>query len=232
MKPKGVAASFNCAIEGILWAVRTQRHMRYHMLAALALLLVALFFHVNALEFILLVFGGVLVFFAELVNTALEVVVDMVSPEYHPMARRAKDVAAGAVLMSCVGAAVMGYLALSTYFFPPAGQGLPLLDRPPGELALMSVLTVIILVVLLKAGAGRGRPLHGGMPSGHAAFSFSVVTSIMLSRGGAILSLLTLALAVLVSQSRIHLRIHSMTEVLAGALLGVGTTAIIFICFG
>ena len=83
MKPKGVASSFNCAIEGILWAVRTQRHMRYHMLTALALLLIALFFRVNALEFILLVFSAVLVFFAELVNTALEVVVDMVSPGRH-----------------------------------------------------------------------------------------------------------------------------------------------------
>jgi diacylglycerol kinase (ATP) len=232
MKPKGLSGSFNCAIEGILWAVGTQRHMRYHLLVALVLLLVALFFHVNALEFILLVFGAVLVFFAELVNTALEVVVDMVSPEYHPMARRAKDVAAGAVLMSCVGAAVLGYLALSAYFFPPPGEGLPLLARPPGELALVSVLIVIIVVVLLKAGAGHGRPLHGGMPSGHAAFSFSVATAIVLSRGGTILSLLTLALAVLVSQSRIHLRIHALNEVVAGALLGVGTTAIIYICFG
>jgi diacylglycerol kinase (ATP) len=210
MKPKGLSGSFNCAIEGILWAVGTQRHMRYHLLVALVLLLVALFFHVNALEFILLVFGAVLVFFAELVNTALEVVVDMVSPEYHPMARRAKDVAAGAVLMSCVGAAVLGYLALSAYFFPPPGEGLPLLARPPGH----------------------GRPLHGGMPSGHAAFSFSVATAIVLSRGGTILSLLTLALAVLVSQSRIHLRIHALNEVVASALLGVGTTAIIYICFG
>jgi diacylglycerol kinase (ATP) len=206
--------------------------MRYHMLTALALLLIALFFRVNALEFILLVFSAVLVFFAELVNTALEVVVDMVSPEYHPLARRAKDVAAGAVLMSCVGAAVMGYLALSAYFFPPAGQGLPLLARPPGELALVSVLAVIILVVLLKASAGRGRPLHGGMPSGHAAFSFSIATSVVLSQGGTILSLLTLALAILVSQSRVHLKIHNMTEVLAGALLGVGATAIIYFCFG
>jgi diacylglycerol kinase (ATP) len=134
--------------------------------------------------------------------------------------------------MACVGAAVMGYLALSVYFFPPAGQGLPLLARPPGGLAVVSVLTVTILVVLLKAGAGRGRPLHGGMPSGHAAFSFSVVTSVVMSQGGAILSLLTLALAIMVSQSRVYLKIHSALEVLAGALLGVGTTVLLYFCFG
>lgn len=232
MKPKGVAASFNCAIEGILWSVRTQRHMRYHMLVAVVLLLVALFFHVSALEFILLVFAVVLVFMAELVNTSLEVVVDLVSPEYHPLARRAKDVAAGAVLVACIGAAVMGYLALSHYFFPMDQNGLPILARPPGELAVVSVLTVTILVVLLKTGARKGRPLHGGMPSGHAAFAFSVAISIVYSEAGPILSLLAIVLAAMVSQSRVFLKIHSIAEVLAGAMLGAGVTALLYLCFG
>ncbi len=232
MKPTGVWASFNCAIEGILWAARTQRHLRYHLLVALAVLVAALFFRVSSLEFILLVFGMVLVFFAELLNTAIEVVVDMVSPEYHPLARRAKDVAAGAVLMACAGAAVMGYLALSSYFFTPEVKGVPLLSQPPGDLEVVSVLVVTILVVLLKARTSQGSPLHGGMPSGHAAFAFSVATSAILSGAGQPLSLLVLAMAVMVSQSRVYLKIHSFTEVLVGALLGVTTTALLYLCFG
>jgi len=232
MKPTGVWASFNCAIEGILWSARTQRHLRYHLLVALAVLLAALFFHVSSLVFILLVFGMVLVLFAELFNTAIEVVVDMVSPEYHPLARRAKDVAAGAVLIACVGAAVMGYLALSSYFFSPVVKGVPLLSRPPGDLEVVSVLVVTILVVLLKARSSKGSPLHGGMPSGHAAFAFSVATSALLSGAGQLLGLLVLVLAVVVGQSRVHLKIHSFIEVLAGALLGVITTALLYFCFG
>lgn len=232
MKPTGVWASFNCAIEGILWTARTQRHLRYHLLVALAVLVAALFFHVSSLEFILLVFGMVLVFFAELINTAIEVVVDLVSPEYHPLARRAKDVAAGAVLMACVGAAVMGYLALSSYFFTPAVKGVPLLSPPPGDLEVVSVLVVTILVVLLKARGSQGSPLHGGMPSGHAAFAFSVATSAILSGAGQLLSLLVLAMAVMVSQSRVYLKIHSFIEVLVGALLGVIATALLYLCFG
>jgi diacylglycerol kinase (ATP) len=232
MKPTGVWASFNCAIEGILWAARTQRHLRYHLLAALAVLVAALFFHVSSLEFILLVFGMVLVFFAELLNTAIEVVVDMISPEYHPLARRAKDVAAGAVLMACIGAAVMGYLALSSYFFSPPVQGMPLLSRPPGDLEVVSVLVVTILVVLLKTRSSQGSPLHGGMPSGHAAFAFSVATSAILAGTGQLLSLLVLAMAVMISQSRVYLKIHSYIEVLVGALLGVTTTVLLYLCFG
>lgn len=232
MKPTGVWASFNCAIEGILWAARTQRHLRYHLLGAVFVLLAALFYRVSSLEFILLVFGMVLVLFAELLNTAIEVVVDMVSPEYHPLARRAKDVAAGAVLMSCIGAAVMGYLALSNYLFPLKGEGVPLLARPPGDLAVVSGLVVTILVVLLKSCGKVGSPLHGGMPSGHAAFAFSVATSTILSGTGQLLSLLVLAMAVMVSQSRVYLKIHSFIEVLVGALLGVSTTALLYLCFG
>lgn len=231
MKPTGLWASFNCAIEGILWAARTQRHLRYHLLVAVAVLLAALLFHVSSLEFILLVFGMVLVFFAELLNTAIEVVVDMISPEYHPMARRAKDVAAGAVLMACIGAAVMGYLALSNYFFPLEGEGVPLLSRPPGDMSVVSVLVVTILVVLMKTRSSQGSPLHGGMPSGHAAFAFSIATSALLSGSGNLLSLLVLAMAVMLSQSRVFLKIHTFVEVLVGALLGVVTTALLYIFF-
>jgi diacylglycerol kinase (ATP) len=232
MKPKGVIASFYCAIEGILWSVRTQRHMRYHLLASIGLLLVALFFHVSTFEFILLLLAAVLVLIAELINTALEVVVDLVSPEYHPLARRAKDVAAGSVLVASIGAAVVGYVALSSYFFPSGKNVFPPLERPPGELAVVSVLTVILLVVLLKARIGRGRPLHGGMPSGHAAFAFSVATSVVLSEVGPIVSLLTLSLAALIGQSRVFLKIHNRSEVVAGALLGAGVTVLLFFCFG
>jgi len=186
---------------------------------------------VTALEFILLAFAVTLVLFAEMINTALEVFVDLVSPEYHPLAGRVKDVAAGAVLIASIGAVVMGYLALSHYLFPVLGQGLSLLGHPPGELAVVSVLVVTILVVLLKAVLGKGTPLHGGMPSGHAAISFSIATSIVLAQVGPVIALLTLGLAIMVSQSRLLLKIHTLREVVAGALLGAGVTWLLFWLF-
>ncbi len=231
MKPTGVWASFNCAIEGILWAARTQRHLRCHLMVAVAVLVVALFLHVSALEFILLVFSMVLVLFAELLNTAVEIVVDMVSPEFHPLARRAKDVAAGAVLMACGGAAVMGYLALTNYFFPLEKEGIPLLSRPSGDLAVISVLVVTLLVVLLKSLSLRGSPLYGGMPSGHAAFAFSVATATFLTSTSTLVSLLVLAVAAMLSQSRIHLKIHNLAEVLVGGVLGILVTALLYLFF-
>jgi diacylglycerol kinase (ATP) len=228
LKPRNWYQSLNCAIEGIIWATRTQRHMRVHLLAAVVVLFAAGALRVSALEFFLLTLAVVLVLFAELFNTAIEVVVDMVSPEYHPLARTIKDLAAGAVLMACIGAVILGYLAFSSYFFGTLGEGLGMLSPPAGEVAVVSILIVIILVVLFKALIGRGRPLHGGMPSGHSAVAFAIATAVAISGVGPVIVLLTLALAVMVSHSRLLLEIHSLLEVLTGALLGVLVTLSIY----
>ncbi|WP_432820992.1 diacylglycerol kinase [Trichloromonas sp.] len=228
MKPSNWLENFNCAIEGILWAAKTQRHMRCHLLAGVLVLLFAHFMRLSALEFILLAFAVTLVIFAELINTAVEVVVDLVSPEYHPLAKRAKDVAAGAVLVASIGAVVMGYFALSRYIMPALGLQLDQLGLPPGEFPVVSILVVIMLVVLLKARVGKGAPLHGGMPSGHSAVSFSIAMAVVLSGAGAVLSVLALILAGMVSHSRLLLGIHSLKEIIAGALLGTLVTVLIY----
>jgi diacylglycerol kinase (ATP) len=230
LRPGTWLAKVNCAVEGVLWAAKTQRHMRYHFTAAIAVLLVALFYQVSIVELILLSLAATLVLFAELVNTALEVLVDLVSPEYHPLARRAKDVAAGAVLVTSCGAVLIGYLALCRYISPPSGAAAGV-GQPPVELAVISILVTIILVVLLKARFGKGSPLHGGMPSGHSAIAFSIATSIAISSAGPLFSVLALAMAAMVSHSRLLLGIHSCWEVVAGALLGVGTTLLLFMLF-
>jgi diacylglycerol kinase (ATP) len=82
-------------------------------------------------------------------------------------------------------------------------------------------------VVLAKACLGKGTPLHGGMPSGHAAVAFSIATSFVLAPVGPVLSLLAVAMAVMVGHSRLLLGIHSLREVLVGALLGTGVTLLL-----
>ena len=230
-RPKGFLGSLNCAIEGILWAAGSQRHMLVHLLSAVAVLLVALMLGLTLLEFALLAMAIILVLFAELINTALEVVVDLVSPDYHPLARRAKDVAAGAVLVASVGAVIMGYLALSRFFFPPDMHESPEFLRSSGNLAMVAVVLVVLLVVLLKARAGRGTPLHGGMPSGHAAVACSIATSVAFAAPAVPLLALAWLLAVLVAQSRVLLGVHSHAEVLAGGLLGAGATLAVHLLF-
>lgn len=231
MKPDNWVDSVNCAIEGILWSASSQKHLRYHFLTAVAVLLLALFLGLSALDFILLTFAVTLVLFAELMNTAIEVVVDLVSPEFHPLARRAKDVAAGSVLVASSGALLMGFFAFSHYLFPPVETELGRTEPIAPTLPVVSFLVVMILVVLLKARFGKGRPLSGGMPSGHAAVAFSIAMSVVLAQTGMVISLLVVLIAALVSHSRYQLKIHSASEVIAGAVIGALTTLILYLVF-
>lgn len=229
IKPSSWLESLNCAIEGILWAAKSERHIRYHFAAALAVVLLALFFKVSAAEFFLLVLAAMLVIFAELMNTAIEVVVDLATEDYHELAKVAKDVSAGAVLVTSVGAVILGYLVLSGHIFPLFESQPTLGAQPQGTLPVGSLLLVIILVILLKAHYNRGRPLHGGMPSGHTAVAFSIAVSTFILAESTIIGLLVLLLATLVSQSRLLMNIHTPKEVFLGALLGTVVTLLAYL---
>lgn len=227
MKPSRFIDSLNCAIDGILYAAGTQRHVRNHFLVAAAVLLLALFLRVSPVEFVLLAISISFVLFAEMMNTAVEAVVDLVTADYHPLAKIAKDVAAGSVLLSVVGALVCGYLILSSYIFPLYKELLAMIGTPSEMAALVSLLLVIIVTVMMKALSGRGTPLHGGFISGHAAIAFSIATLVTLNTQDAITSLLTIILAVMVSHSRLLMRIHTQREVILGAVTGLVVTLLV-----
>jgi diacylglycerol kinase (ATP) len=231
LKPTRFIDSVNCAIEGIIYAARTQKHMRRHFIAALVLLPTVLFLRVSSLEFTLLTISVCFVLCAELLNTAVEVVVDMVSPEFHPLAKTAKDVAAGGVLVAAIGAAVMGYLILSRYIFPVYKETLGVIGTPTEMGTVVALLMVVIAVIFLKALSGKGTPLEGGLPSGHAAVAFAIATIVSLNTQDPITSILTISLAVMVSHSRLLLRIHSMREVLIGAVTGTAITLVVLLLF-
>ena len=231
MKPTRFIDSVNCAIEGILYAVRTQKHMRHHFMAALLVLSAALLLRVTPVEFMLLALAISFVLFAELLNTAIEVVVDMISPQFHPLAKVAKDVAAGAVLVAAFGTAVMGYLVLAKYLFPLHRGALAMVGTSTEMGAVVSVILVLIAVIILKAATGRGTPLKGGAPSGHSAVAFSIATSVSMHTQDPLISLLSFILAVMVSQSRLLLRIHTIREVVFGAVTGTLVTAGVTLLF-
>src|ERR671917_2757057 len=94
---QGVALSFDHAYRGLIYAVRTQRNMRFHVVIATLVLIASLLVGVSKLELAVLILVILLVFVTEMLNTALEFAIDLVTKEYHPLAKLAKDVSAGAV---------------------------------------------------------------------------------------------------------------------------------------
>ena len=205
--------------------------MRTHFIAALLVMLAALYLRVTPIEFALLALSILFVLFAELINTAVEAVVDLVSPEFHPLAKIAKDTAAGAVLVAACGAGIMGYLILANYILPLYGKVLTMFGTQSGLGTVVAVLVVTVVVIMLKSLSVKGSPLHGGIPSGHAAVAFSIATAISLNTADPLISLLCIALATMVSHSRLLMRIHSMREVVAGSLVGAGITILVLLAF-
>jgi len=205
--------------------------MRNHFVAACLVMLAALFLRVTPLEFALLALSIFFVLCTEMLNTAVEAVVDLVSPNFHPLAKIAKDTAAGAVLIAACGAAIMGYLIFAKYVLPHYGKVLAMLGSSSDLGTLVSILIVIIVVIMLKSLTGTGTPLHGGLPSGHAAVAFSIATAVSLNTQDPLISLLSIALASMVSHSRLLMRIHTLRDVIIGACIGSGITTVVLLVF-
>jgi diacylglycerol kinase (ATP) len=205
--------------------------MRFHFISAIILLLAVLFLKVTPLEFGLLALSILAVLCAEMMNTSVEAVVDLISPGYHPLAKTAKDTAAGAVLIAACGAAIMGYLILAKYVLPRYGEVLAMFGSASELGTVVSVLIVVIVVIITKSATGTGSPLHGGITSGHAAVAFSIATAVSLNTRDPLISLLSFALAAMVSHSRLLMKIHTVREIIIGACTGAGITLLVLQLF-
>ena len=228
--------SFNHAAEGIVHAVRTQRNLWIHFAIAATVLVAAAGFGASRVELAILLLAITFVLVAELVNTAVEAAVDVASTAFDPMAKLAKDIAAGAVLVAALNAVAVGYLVFSGAVAERSSEFLGRLRDAPAELTLVSLAVTVILVIALKAVTGSGTPLRGGLPSGHAAVAFAGWMAVTLvlddSSHHFLVSSVTFIMALLVAQTRVETGVHSTSEVASGAAVGALTTLLLFQAFG
>ena len=231
-RPPSILESFNYAFEGIIHVLRTQRNMRIHFAVAALVLVAALASGVDRLELIALLLAIAFVLIAEMVNTAIEGAIDVATTSFDPMAKLAKDIAAGAVLIASAVAVAIGYLVFSGQVADRSSRLLDRLSDVPASLTLVALLLTIVLVIATKALTGRGAPLRGGLPSGHSAVAFAgwMAATLILDDTDHrfLISSLTFIMALLVAQTRVESGVHSSTEVVYGGLLGALVTLAVF----
>lgn len=229
---KDIFSSFRVALSGITFTFKTQKHMRFHVYVVIIVLLLGTVARLGLRETLVLLFTISLVLVAEMFNSAIEATVDLVSPNYHPLAKFAKDISAGAVLITTMIALVVGALLIMgeqrweaiKIGLTSEGLGLPVYVR-----LLIGSVVVFFLVVVGKGLGKRGQVLQGGLVSGHAAFGFFFAVSSICLSDNAASAAIAVMLAAIIAQSRYEAKFHSIFELTLGA--GVGT-AVALIAFG
>jgi diacylglycerol kinase (ATP) len=212
--------SFNYAVNGIIYSLKHERNMKVHLIISIIVLLFGTFFSLDKLELLILFITMTLVFFTEMINTAIEGLSDLVSEEYHPMIKIIKDIAAGAVLITALNAIVVGYIIFFKDIQPLTLDLLQHIQQTPIHLTFIALILIILIVIGIKSQFNKGTPLQGGMPSGHSALAFGLMIIISNLANDALITTLVLLMAVLIAQSRIEGEIHTPLEVISGAIIG------------
>lgn len=231
MEMKRLLESFNHAINGIVDAVRTQRNMKIHVVGAVLVLLACFFFDISKIEFLILAITITMVISAELVNTAIEAAVDLNTNYYHPLAKVAKNTAAGAVFLTAVNAIIVGYIIFWDKLSNITYGVIHKMKQSEPYMIFIALVIVCLATIIIKAIYGEGTPLKGGMPSGHSALAFSISTAISLITEEPICIVLAYTMALITAQSRVDSEVHSVFEVIIGGLLGILLTLLIFTLF-
>lgn len=223
--------SFNAALEGFIYVLKTERNMRVHFLIAIFFLLLGIVLGFSYIETAVLCVTIVLVLAAEMFNTAVELTVDMIKSEFHPVARLIKDVSAGAVLLTAINAGIVGYILFIRRIPFDIQDTMARIRQTPWHATFIAIILVLGATVFGKIIFQKGTPLRGGMPSGHAAIAFSMWTMISFFTSNSIVIILSFVMAFLIARHRIKDAVHTIWEVIAGAVLGILTTTLVFQLF-
>ena len=107
---KKLINSFKYALQGFASSFRTERNMKIHVVATILVIILGIYLKLNLIEWSIITIAIVIVISAELFNTAIETIVDMVSPQKNEKAKLAKDISAGAVLILAIGSTIVGFI--------------------------------------------------------------------------------------------------------------------------
>lgn len=232
-KKQDIVASFNSALAGLIYTLKRERNFKIHTFFTFAVITLGLFFKLPLPEFILLLVIIAIVLIAELINTVVEIIIDVFTEDYHYEAKKAKDISAAAVLIATILAVITGYLIFVKHF--PSGWRniFNNIANSPWYLSFVALILVISLSLIMKLLIERKYSISGGMPSIHSVIAFSIWTAISFLTFSEfpVISLLVFILAFWVAQSRILRGIHKMSEVVIGGIIGVFLTTLIFQLF-
>lgn len=231
-KTQRLTEKINFATEGLIYAFKTEKVFKIHILTSLIIFLICLWLDLDKTDLLFICFAITFVLIAETFNTAIEALVNLLTLSHHPLAKIAKDVAAGAVLIACINALIVAYVTILQAVKKPFLTDVfsKIKEQYTHGLVILIVL-ILVIVLVIKSLGGRGTFTRGGLVSGHAALAFAASTAILCITRNILATSIAFMLAILVAQSRVEAKFHRWLEVILGALIGILASLIVFQVF-
>lgn len=219
------------AINGIIYATTTQGNVKKQLIIIVVTLLFSLFFNLTKVEFLCLLFSVVLIIITEMINTGIETAVDLYTDLYHPKAKIAKDVGAGAVVIASINAVVVSYFLFFDKIAIVGETVLESLIKTPEHLAFTTVALTLIAMIALKATniiTKKRNITRRFRPSGIAAISFMATTILWFITKNMIVFTLAILLAILACGCRVESKARTWGEIFFGGFIGFSIAMVMY----
>ncbi len=231
---KNFLQAVNNAVDGIIYCATTQTNITKQLILGTIVMILSLFYNFTTSEFLCLTFAVFFVIFAEMVNTAIETIVDLLVDTYHPKAKIAKDVGAGAVVLAAINAIIVAYFLFfrKTELSQVADSLLNTLVSSPFHLAFVAIILTLIAILAMK-GTFKKKEISNGvkqdnfMPSGQSALAFATLTAIWINSKNIVVFCLSLILSLIVAVNRLNDK-KTFAEILFGGFMGVLVVLLVY----
>ncbi len=220
------------AISGIISAFKTERNLRVHYVIGLFVLLFSLFFDFTKTEFACLCLTIGFVIFAEMINSTVEFMVDLITEKYDERARLAKDIAAGGVFVASLVAVIVAYFLFADKIYGATTTILTTVLDSKLYLFFTIVFAVVILIIILKGvfikESEKKDTKPTFMPSARVAIAFAITTYTFLVTQSILVGATSLILSLIISQIKMENESIRLPYTIASALIGVLVVLIVY----
>jgi len=218
MKNRTFGDSFKNALDGIVYVIKAERNMKIHIAAALVVILLSINYKLDKIETVFVCIAIGLVLICELLNTAIEVLVDMVMESFHPKAKIVKDVAAGGVLMSAILSVVIGYIIFIDRVAGDTVKAIGFLRNLDMRISIAILTGAIVFMVIIAAAFKKKVSIKSSWDTIIAFIISASAMAVLLWNVNVKNSILFFGICMLVVISRFKKKMQNVYEILLGAV--------------
>lgn len=227
-KNKTFFTAFRHALDGVIKAFKTERNLRIDYVIGLFVLICSLFFDFTKTEFACLCLTIGFVIFAEMINSTVEYIVDLITDKYDDRAKAAKDIAAGGVLIASVVAVIVAFFLFADKLTMATTSVISTIFSSNIYILFTIIFAVILLAVILKGFLGNGSNYSMAYPSARVALAFGLTTYVYIITRSILVGGVALILSIIIAQIRVENTKTRPIYMVISAIIGILVVLIIY----